>query len=219
MPKVPKAHLEQRREQILDAAIACFARKGFEHTTMADIAAQAGVSDTLAYRYFSGKDELIEAAVRRHGDSTVAGLLGEHDGVEDFRSLLDMLIDSSVRRFEHPEEMKTTMGMYLRSWAEALHDEEIRQEVVSRWHDGFDIAEGLITRAQQQGQLNPNLDSRAIAWVMLAAHYGANILAVVDPEVDLEKGQQVMVAMVLGGLAGETTRSFAGDDPSREEHG
>lgn len=217
MPKVPQAHLEQRRQQILDAAIACFARKGFEHTTMADIAAQAGVSDTLAYRYFSGKDALIEAAVRRHGDSSVDQLLGVHDGVEDFRSLLDMLIGTSVRRFEHPEEMKTTMGIYLRSWAEALHDEEIRQEVVNRWHDGFDIAEGLIVRAQQQGQLNPNLDSRAIAWVMLATHYGANILAVVDPEVDLEKGKEVMVAMFFGGLGGDTTRGLAGEDTSGEE--
>ena len=37
MPKVTEAHLEARREQILDAAAECFARKGFHRSTMHDI--------------------------------------------------------------------------------------------------------------------------------------------------------------------------------------
>lgn len=217
MPKVSEAHLEQRRQQILDAAIACFVQKGFHRTTMTDIAAQAGVSDTLAYRYFSGKEELIEAAVRRHGATSVDDLVGSSDGVEDVRTLADMLIDTSMRRFEHPEEMKTTMGFYLRAWAEALHDEQTRQEVVDHWSRGCDTVEGLIVRAQRQGQLDPNLDSRAMAWVMLATHYGVNLLAVIDSEIDLEKCKKVMVAMVFGGLSQGTAESPVGNDTSMEE--
>lgn len=111
MPKVSEAHLERRRQQILNAAMACFARKGFHQTTMADIAAEAGVSDTLAYRYFSGKEELVEAAVRQHGDAIADDLLGAPDGVEDFSTLVDLLIGTNLRRFEQPEEMKSTMGI------------------------------------------------------------------------------------------------------------
>lgn len=220
MPKVSEAHLEQRRQQILDAAIACFVRKGFHQTTMADIAAEAGVSDTLAYRYFSGKEELIEAAVRQHGDdATVDALLRTSNGVEDFRTLVDLLIGTNIRRFEHPEEMKATMGMYFRIWAEALHDESAREQVIDRWRHHFDIVEGLVRRAQEAEQISSQLDPRAVAWVMLATHYGSNLLSVLDPEVDPEKSKEVMLAMVFGDLPAATTMSDGTDGTTSEEGG
>lgn len=210
MPKVLKAHLERRRQQILDAAVVCFVRNGFHQTTMADIAAQAGVSDTLAYRYFSGKKELIEAAVRQHGDATVEALWGHADGVEDFRTMVDLLIGTNVRRFEDFDEMKATMGMYFRIWAEALHDETVREQVVDRWRRHFEIVEGLVTRAQSGNQISSRVDPRVVAWVMLATHYGSNLLAVLDPEIDLEKSKEMMVAMVFGGLSAEATGTQTG---------
>lgn len=212
MPKVSEAHLEQRRQQILDAAITCFARKGFHQTTMADIASQAGVSDTLAYRYFSGKEDLIEAAVKLHGDTTFEDLLGTSDGVEDFHTLLELLIGTNIRRFERPEKMKATMGMYFRVWAEALHDESARQQLIERWHHNFDVAEGLVKRAQQAGQIASRLNPRAVAWVMLATHYGSNLLAVLDPEVDLNMAKEVMVAMTFGEFPREMSDTQGGGE-------
>ena len=44
MPKVTEAHLEARRQQVLDPAFACFARQGFHQTTMDDICREAGLS-------------------------------------------------------------------------------------------------------------------------------------------------------------------------------
>jgi AcrR family transcriptional regulator len=54
-----------RRTQLLDAAAVCFARGGFRGTTVADISAEAGCSQGLLYRYFSGKDDLIAALIER----------------------------------------------------------------------------------------------------------------------------------------------------------
>lgn len=50
---------EQTRQRILDSALELFASKGYEGTTMRDIAAQAECSPGLAYRYFSGKEEMV----------------------------------------------------------------------------------------------------------------------------------------------------------------
>lgn len=47
------------RQRILDAALTLFASKGYEATTMRDIAAAAGCSLGLAYRYFASKEDLI----------------------------------------------------------------------------------------------------------------------------------------------------------------
>ena len=51
--------LEQRREQIIQAALACFIERGFHQTGMRDIAAAAGVSLGNLYNHFARKEELI----------------------------------------------------------------------------------------------------------------------------------------------------------------
>ena len=50
-----------RREQIIAAGLACFARTGYHTTTMADVAAQAGVSKGTPYLYFASKEALFLA--------------------------------------------------------------------------------------------------------------------------------------------------------------
>ena len=62
MPKVSDRYLEERRQQILGAAVACFARQGFHRTTMKDIYSECGLSPGAVYDYFKSKDDIIVAA-------------------------------------------------------------------------------------------------------------------------------------------------------------
>src|SRR5437867_6334431 len=55
-----------RRSQILDAALACFAERGFHQASMHDISAEAGISVGLIYRYFENKEAVISAMADRH---------------------------------------------------------------------------------------------------------------------------------------------------------
>src|SRR6059058_2628428 len=55
-----------RRSQILEAAIVCFAKRGFHQTSMHDISAEAGISVGLIYRYFANKEAVIAAMAERH---------------------------------------------------------------------------------------------------------------------------------------------------------
>ena len=58
MPKIAEETRAARRDQIVAAALACFARTGYHATTMADVAAQAGVSKGTPYLYFDSKEAL-----------------------------------------------------------------------------------------------------------------------------------------------------------------
>jgi AcrR family transcriptional regulator len=55
---------EARPEEILAAALASFAERGFAATRLEDVAARAGISKGTLYLYFKGKEELFEAVVR-----------------------------------------------------------------------------------------------------------------------------------------------------------
>src|SRR5215475_3362976 len=55
-----------RRSQILEAALVCFAKRGFHQTSMHDISGEAGISVGLIYRYFENKEAVIAAMADRH---------------------------------------------------------------------------------------------------------------------------------------------------------
>src|SRR5450755_2420570 len=55
-----------RRRQILQAAMACFAKRGFHQATMHDISEEAGISVGLIYRYFQNKEAVISAMADDH---------------------------------------------------------------------------------------------------------------------------------------------------------
>ncbi|AWB92112.1 TetR/AcrR family transcriptional regulator [Aeromicrobium chenweiae] len=89
MPKVNQAHLDARRQQIVDAARARFTEHGFAGTSMADVVAEAGLSTGAIYRYFSSKDDLV-IAVCEQGSSAFPNDLTDdaiHDFLEHVRQL------------------------------------------------------------------------------------------------------------------------------------
>src|SRR6201993_234492 len=66
MSQVPSDPSLDRRTQILEAAVVCFAKRGFHQASMHDISAEAGISVGLIYRYFQNKEAVIAAMADRH---------------------------------------------------------------------------------------------------------------------------------------------------------
>jgi TetR/AcrR family transcriptional regulator len=62
-----------RREQILDAALRCFARYGYRRTSMEVIARTARMSRPALYQYFTGKEEVFRAMGVRLLDAALTG--------------------------------------------------------------------------------------------------------------------------------------------------
>ena len=74
---VPRADREQ---QILDAAVAEFGRRGYAHASMAGIARRAGISKPLVYEYFGSKEGLYLACLSRAGTHLVDRVAAAQDG-------------------------------------------------------------------------------------------------------------------------------------------
>ncbi|QNP63719.1 TetR/AcrR family transcriptional regulator [Streptomyces genisteinicus] len=93
----------ERREQLLDIGRTLFAEKGFEGTSVEEIAAKAGVSKPVVYEHFGGKEGLYAVVVDR-----------------EMRQLLDMVTGALTAG--HPRELLEQAAFALLDYIEAYTD-------------------------------------------------------------------------------------------------
>ena len=95
VPPSPKG--ERTRQRIIDVALAMFAERGYDGTTMRAIAAEAGVSVGHAYYYFKSKEHLIqgfyEQATMRHAEMAPKALEGKETLSERIEAALLAWLD------------------------------------------------------------------------------------------------------------------------------
>ncbi len=77
MARTPKV-VEDRREQLIDAAMRVFAQKGFARATNKDIAHEAGITPGLIYHYFENKEALLKSVMEERSPLKVFRSLPSH---------------------------------------------------------------------------------------------------------------------------------------------
>jgi AcrR family transcriptional regulator len=183
MPKVSEEHRNNRRQQIVDAAIACFARDGFHRATMQDICREAGLSPGGVYRYFASKDELIEAiADQRHARE--AGFMAQArdvgGGAEGLRRLGRAFFSSLA---DPDERRRRRLGVQV--WAEALLNPEIHKLVMRGTDVPRQVIADLVREAQERDELASELDPDSVGRVMTALFQGFILQQAWDEHADV----------------------------------
>ena len=92
MPAISPQRMQDRYDAILDAAKGAFAEKGFEGTSIADIARTAQISDGLVYRYFRNKRELLYEVLRKFYERILLDLETQVFKLASFSARLEALI-------------------------------------------------------------------------------------------------------------------------------
>ncbi|WP_394688410.1 TetR/AcrR family transcriptional regulator [Hoeflea sp.] len=91
--------MNDRQQQILDAAIAVFSRYGLRKATMGDIAEQAGISRQTLYARYSNKDEIIAAAMELIAGQVCHEVKEGWGPAQSIGERLDIFLDAAVVRF------------------------------------------------------------------------------------------------------------------------
>jgi AcrR family transcriptional regulator len=98
----------QRREQLIDSALAIAAQEGHENLAFEKVANKAGVTRNLVYHYFpGGRQELLEAAVHRAGEQLSSGWVTDPE-----IPLAERLASNLNRMMDHAEQPTDAWQLY-----------------------------------------------------------------------------------------------------------
>ena len=160
---------EARPDEVLDAALALFARQGFAHTTVEAVARAAGLSKAAVYLYFPSKKALLAGVVRR-ALAPVADLVLEQIMVfrGDPRPLIALVMQTMVGRLGDPVALAVP-GLILREASVAPEMVQVyREEVLDRV---LPAVRGLIAQGVAGGHIravDPDLTIRSVMGPVLA---------------------------------------------------
>jgi AcrR family transcriptional regulator len=199
MPKVTESHSAARRQQIIDAAYRCFARKGFHQATMRDIYAEANLSPGAVYHYFDSKDAIIQASFEFDYQRSL-DLLDAAIASDDPMKALHELIDFFFRGLEGAAALGANR-VNVQGWGEALVNPPLLaslRRVLDRY---LDTLAQIIRKAQALGQIEQSLDPRSVGRLLLSLYYGLELQKALDAEVEVDRYVAAIKTLLLRHVA------------------
>ncbi|HEX7153427.1 MAG TPA: TetR/AcrR family transcriptional regulator [Thermoanaerobaculia bacterium] len=100
---------EETRERILDTSLALFRERGFDATTMRDVASEAGVATGAAYYYFRAKEDLVLAFYLRTADEARELLPEQLAATKELRKRILAIVNLKYEQFAEHRELLTAM--------------------------------------------------------------------------------------------------------------
>jgi TetR/AcrR family fatty acid metabolism transcriptional regulator len=160
---VPAVSQEEKRRQILNAAVRAFARKGYHACRVGEIAEEAGVAYGLVYHNFGSKEEVLQTIFR-----------------ETWTQMLARIEEMEAEGDPASEQVRKVTALLLRTWKrdpdlvrvlvrEVTRSPEQLQQQVEEIGHAYEALERIIRRGQESGEFRPELDPQLAATVFYGA--------------------------------------------------
>jgi AcrR family transcriptional regulator len=170
---------QERRNQLIDTALALFAEKGVESTSIKDIAEQVGVAPGLVYHYFDSKDALFDAIIERHNPLLV--MLDALRDVQD-RPVREVLLRLATTVYDLMVEKRAIIAVIAR---EALTRSDLQRRIFALQALGIGAYTEFMRGRIAAGEVRPHtpeVSARILIGAVLALHL-SNAPAAFLPEI------------------------------------
>lgn len=147
--RVPAGELGQRRERYLDAALTTFLSKGYDRTTIEEIAKTAGAGKITFYNQFGNKEELFRLVVKETIRRTVATLAIEEIGEKPIEEALLGIVGLLYEGFTNPSLLAVRRLVV----SEYIRFPELARELRSHNRELLLSLETFLQRAHERGEL------------------------------------------------------------------
>ncbi|GAA1569797.1 hypothetical protein GCM10009827_109490 [Dactylosporangium maewongense] len=199
-PKTSAKGLETR-DRIVDVAVRFIARNGARGTSLADIAAEAGVSQTGLLYHFRSKEALLNAVMDRHLAFSEQWLWG--DGPDPGIKIVDIIAKHMASwPSQHDGKVASLLGMNTVVLGENVSpDTDLHPRLVDGYRTTIDRVTATLRSAQERGEMHDDIDPQLKAMEIIAFCYGLEAAWLVDPTIP--------VAAAAAQWAAQQTRQLA----------
>ena len=177
---MPATQLEpstDRRTQILDAAVVCFAKRGFHQASMHDISAEADISVGLIYRYFQNKEAVISAMADRHKNE-IQELVERARQAPSLLEALEILFTAHCCETSPQIQSAFVVDLY----ADSSRNAEIKELVSDVLQTAMDGVTDVIARSPEAKNSAHGLSPRELSELIFAVARGMLMRDVLQPQ-------------------------------------
>lgn len=169
------------KEKITIAALRLFLLRGYKCVSLVDVANEVGITKGGIYHYFGSKEELLQAGIHHlfeRIEAKCANLFGDARSLRE--TLNAIIVEQELELFAH-RLLSVEQGDYRINHAgfalEVVHNFPELKERIDRSHRYFcDIIEQKLQKAMGKGEIRRDLDTGALAVIILAMLNGQNSL-------------------------------------------
>ena len=166
-----------RRTQILEAAVICFAKHGFHQASMHDISTEAGISVGLIYRYFQNKEAVIAAMADRH-KKEISNLLERAGQASGLLEALEIIFTAHCCE----DSPRVLSAFVVDLYAEASRNPAVADLVRDVLNTAMDGVTKLIARSPEGQNAANEQTPREVAELIFAVARGMLMLDILQPQ-------------------------------------
>jgi AcrR family transcriptional regulator len=195
---------EQRRAQIIQAALSSFLSQGYNKTTMDDIVSASGLSKGTLYWYFDSKDQLLAAALMSVFEEAAKQAVSS---LEHCTTASDRLRAIARAASKLGDTFEGFFGLFLEFWASSRQREEAASIWVGLLEEYKNIVVSIIEEGVESGEFRP-VNAEPLVWAKLAAYDGMAAYLMFLPRLNLYESSDVFVETLLSGLQADKEASY-----------
>jgi AcrR family transcriptional regulator len=193
------SNADQRREQMLRAALEVISERGYPETRITDVAAQAGTSAALVIYYFKTRDQLLTEAIRFSEDAWYAAGTARMAKISTAAGRLEEIAAMTCLPETDPDVPGSWL-LWLDLWAQSARNPgvaAVRQKFDERWRETI---RDLVREGQEAGEFG-TVDAEDFAVTLSAMLDGlAVMIALEDPEVTPARAFELTMRFAAGQL-------------------
>lgn len=197
MPKINEELRQQRREQILAAAWACFHREGIQATTMEEIIKESGMSAGAMYRYFKGKDDIIFAALRSSLTDLgrILGPIVDDQASASPSALVGLMVEAIAKYSKRGSFHLSSLAVH--GWSEAQRNEKVRIMIRDFYLEFRRRVVQLVAKWQAAGRVDKSASAEEIAMTIQSLVLGFVVQSAIMRDADPRKHARGLAGLLL----------------------
>ncbi len=197
--------------RLLAAAAEVFAEKGYDRAGVAEIARRAGLTTGAIYSRFSGKAELLAAAIKASTPDEFDQLFAEHGFEGDAADILNTVGGHLVERNRNDD----ASTLLLEAFVAARRDPDVAAMLRSQFDDRRARLADLIDAGKDAGMIDTDVDTQAIVHFAHAVGLGFLLYGAIDVKhPDTASWEQVVARVVAAMNAPATPTAYPTANPT-----